>query len=84
MPGKSIVPGRNKCLEGVELTLTNVTTGEKRAVKTNNYGDFWLEKLEVGVYQLALEKEGYYPKEIKAIDTREDVNLGEIRLYKKV
>ncbi len=74
--GEVYCPREDKCLEGVELTLTNLTSGEKRVAKTNNYGDFWLEKLEVGVYQLALEKEGYYPKEIKAIDTKEDVNSG--------
>jgi len=37
--------------------------------------------LETGTYSLTIEKEGYYPREIKSISTEKDVNLGDIKLY---
>jgi len=89
IPGKFIAgevysPTEDKCLDGAEVTLVDITTGEKITTRTNNYGDFWLEGLDVGTYSLAIEKEGYYPKEIKSISTEKDMNLGDIKLNKIV
>ena len=82
--GEVYSPSEDKCLEGAEVTLTDLTTGEQWFAKTNNYGDFWLEKLDVGLYHIAIEKDGYYSKEISNIKTEKDVNLGEIKLYKRL
>ena len=82
--GDVYCPQEDKRLEGAQITLTNLSNGEKSLAKTDNYGDFWLNKLNVGLYQLVVEKDGYYPKEINSIDTAEDVNIGTIKLYKKV
>jgi len=65
------------------VTLVDITTGEEFTIRTDNYGDFWLEGLNAGTYYLTIEKEGYYPKEIKSISTEKDVNLGDIRLYER-
>jgi tetrathionate reductase subunit B len=81
--GEVYSPWEDQCLEGVQLTLREVGSGKEYQGKTDNYGDFWLEGLERGRYSLLIEKEGYYPKELQAIDTEKDINLGEIRLYKK-
>ena len=81
--GEVYSPTEDKCLDGAEVTLADIKTGEKFTAKTNNYGDFWMEGLEVGTYSLTIEKEGYYPKEIKSISTEKDVNLGDIKLYKR-
>ncbi len=81
--GEVYSPTEDKCLDGAEVTLVDATTGAKFTTKTNNYGDFWLEGLNIGTYSLTIEKEGYYPKEIKSISTEKDVNLGDIKIYKK-
>ena len=81
--GEVYSPTEDKCLDGAEVTLVDITTGGKFTTRTDNYGDFWLEGLEIGTYSLTIEKDGYYPKEIKSISTEKDVNLGDIRIYKR-
>lgn len=82
--GEVYCPSEDKCINGAEVTLTDLLTGEKFSAKTDNFGDFWLEKLKVGTYSLAIEKNGYYLREIKSISTEKDVNLGEIKLYRRM
>lgn len=82
--GEVYSPKEDKCIEGATVTAKDLTTNESFAAKTNNYGDFWLEKLNDSIYSLIVEKEGYYPKEINSISTMKDVNLGEIKLYKRL
>ncbi len=77
-------PEEDECIEGATATVTDLETGEKFTTKTDNFGDFWLEKLRVGTYSLAIEKNGYYLKEIESISTEKDVNLGDIKLYKRM
>ena len=77
-------PEEDECTEGAIATLTDVKSKKKLSVKTDNYGDFWFEGLEVGEYGLVIEKEGYYPQKVEKISTEKDVNLGDIKLYKKV
>ena len=76
-------PEEDECLEGATCTLTNTKTKEKFSTKTDNFGDFWFEKLDVGTYNLSIKKDGYYPFEQAAISTEKDVNLGDIKLNKK-
>jgi len=76
-------PDEKEVIIGATCTLTDPDSGEKFTTKTDNFGDFWLEKLKVGTYSLVIEKNGYYPKEIESITTEKDVNLGEIKLYKR-
>jgi len=76
-------PEEDECLEGATATLASKKNGKKLVEKTDNFGDFWFEGLEVGEYTLLLEKEGYYPQKIEQISTETDVNVGDIKLYKK-
>ncbi len=87
LPGRFIAgaiydPEEDECIEGATVTLTDMETGKKYVTETDNYGDFWLEKLNIGTYSLIIEKDGYRLKEIKSISTEKDVNLGDIELYK--
>jgi tetrathionate reductase subunit B len=81
--GEVYCPTKDKCIEGALISLSNTTTAEKLTTKTDNYGDFWLDGLKEGLYSLVIEKEGYYPKEIKSIVTKCDVNLGSIKLFER-
>jgi len=73
---------KDECLEGAKITVTDDETGEKRSTLSDDFGDFWLEDLRVGLFSLAIEKEGYATKTIKSIGTEDDVNLGDIELIK--
>jgi len=77
-------PEADECIGGATATLTGVGTGEKFTAKTDNFGDFWLEDLKVGSYSLVIEKEGYYSQKVESISTEKDVNVGDIKLYKKI
>ncbi len=76
-------PEEDECLEGATATLTAANNGKKLVLKTDNFGDFWFEGLEVGEYSLLLEKDGYSPQKIEPISTEKDVNLGDIKLSRK-
>ena len=57
---------------------------KKFTVKTDNFGDFWFERMEPGTYSLVIEKTGYLPRKVESIDASKDVNVGDLELYKKV
>ncbi len=70
-------PDRKEVIIGATCSLTG--EGRLLAAKTDNYGDFWFENLEVGMYALTIEK-GKKSKSIAGISTEKDVNLGDIPL----
>jgi len=76
-------PEEDECTEGATATLTDMETGEKLTAKTDNFGDFWLKDLKVGTYSLVIEKDGYYSQKVEPVSTEKDVNVGDIKLYKK-
>ncbi len=76
-------PEADECLEGVKLTLTNVATGESLVTSTDAFGDFWFNQIDVGTYNLTLEKEGFATRVIEGISTKNDVNLGDLPLKKE-
>lgn len=77
-------PEEDECTEGVTATLTDMDSGKKFTAKTDSFGDFWLEGLKVGTYSLMIEKEGYYSQKIEPVSTEKDINVGDIKLYRKV
>ncbi len=69
-----------ECAEGVQVTL--VTGDGETRIKTDNYGDFEFDGLvPKGSYTIRVEHDGYAKREI-AVQTRLDINLGEIILEK--
>ncbi|MBW1768170.1 MAG: carboxypeptidase regulatory-like domain-containing protein [Deltaproteobacteria bacterium] len=81
--GEVYDPQKDECLEGCAVTLTNAD-GLKAHLKTDNFGDFWFERQDPGVYSLLIENSGYLPREINDIDASKDINVGDIELSKKV
>jgi Fe-S-cluster-containing dehydrogenase component len=75
-------PEEDECLEGATVTLKGVRGKKVATLKTDNFGDFWFERMEPGTYSLKVEKEGYLPRNIESIDASKDVNVGDIELYK--
>jgi Fe-S-cluster-containing hydrogenase component 2 len=68
---------------GADVNVTaSDDTGQKTIGKTNNYGDFLIERLSVGKkYTVRLDHPKYFPKEI-IVKMDGDASLGEIVLQK--
>jgi len=82
--GEVYSPVEDICLEEVEVIAVNRKNGCTVTAVTNNFGDFWLKNLEEGIYDITLSKDGYYSKTFSNLSTsKSDLNLGEIKLYKK-
>lgn len=71
-------------LEGARLKLSNIASNAIKEIKTDNYGDFEFEDLEIdGSFSLSVEKDGYFKEELASIKTADDVYLGDISLRPK-
>lgn len=77
-------PEMDEVLIGAVMTLQNEASGEVLKVETDAFGDFWFKNLEVGDYTLWAELDGYLTKAMEHINTRQDVNVGDMALYKEV
>lgn len=77
-------PEIDEVLIGAVITLKNEETDEVLKVETDAFGDFWFKDLEVGSYSMWIEADGYLTKWMEHISTEEDVNVGDIALYKEV
>jgi len=76
--GSVVLGDKDECAENVSVTLTG--EGEKKTVKTDNYGDFEFEGLpEDREYSVKIECPGYKPEEF-SVKTKVDVYLGDIIL----
>ena len=70
---------KDECAQGARVILEK-DGAEVSSTMTNLYGDFEFEGLEKGVdYTVKVELDGYGPKRFQ-VNTRIDVNLGEIEL----
>jgi hypothetical protein len=50
-------------------------------VETDGFGDFWFKDLdEARTFSLTIEADGFAPRVFEALDTKDDVNLGDIAL----
>lgn len=76
-------PEADECLEDCTVTLTGAD-GATASVQTDDFGDFWFERLEPGTYTLLAEKDGYLPRRFDDIKVSKDVNMGDVELFKRV
>jgi NAD-dependent dihydropyrimidine dehydrogenase PreA subunit len=71
-------PVEEEVVVGAACTLTDSSEGTKFHAITDGFGDFWFENLGTGTYSLEIEAKGFPRKMITAINTKQDVNLGDI------
>ncbi|UWG97955.1 carboxypeptidase regulatory-like domain-containing protein [Dehalobacter sp. DCM] len=69
-------------LEDVTITLIDKASGEIRVTKTDDFGDFWFNKLPDGVYSISMEKGGYLSYQIDEVHVNKSINIGDIQLKK--
>jgi hypothetical protein len=78
--GAVVLGDKNECAEAAKVTLQG--KGQKRVVKTNNYGDFEFDGLSADKsYTVRVEQRGYKPYKSE-VKTKTDVYLGDIVLAK--
>lgn len=76
--GSVVFGDKDECAENVSVTLTG--EGEKKVIKTDNYGDFEFEGLPADKeYSVKIEHPKYESKEF-SVQTKVDVYLGDIIL----
>lgn len=71
----------DEIIEGAKLTLTGAN-GLSMETKSDEFGDFWFHKLNIGTYTLKVEAEGYQAVIKEAIELKESLNIGDIPLQK--
>jgi Fe-S-cluster-containing dehydrogenase component len=78
--GSAVFADTDECAEGVRaaLTLQGKPAGEAIA---DNYGDFKIDRLEPGVYELTLSASGYRERAV-TVDAAASVSLGVVVLEK--
>ena len=72
-------PVAKEVIIGATCTLTDSKGGKKTTATTDDFGDFWFEGLETGLFSLKIESDGK-SKTIGSINTEKDINLGDIPL----
>jgi Fe-S-cluster-containing dehydrogenase component len=86
IPGKFIAgmvydPIEKEVIIGAKVR--GLSGGKQVAAHTDEFGDFWLNDLAVGKFDVFIEAEGFEQKCFYGVDTTESVNLDEIPLEKK-
>lgn len=76
-------PEADEVIQDATVDLKLNDTGAGVTVQTDEFGDFLVDGLHEGPYVVSIEKEGYFKKELEAVTTEEDVNLGDIPMYKE-
>jgi tetrathionate reductase subunit B len=76
-------PDDEECLEGCSVTLTG-PDGRNATQVTDDFGDFWFERVEPGRYSLLVERTGFQTRTLNGIDASRDVNVGDIELRKSI
>lgn len=54
-----VTDGTGAAIPGARVTVTNVETNETRAVETSDTGSYTAGPLRIGIYQVAVEREGF-------------------------
>ena len=75
-------PVADEVVEGAAVTLTPADDAPVTAT-TDEFGDFWVDGLKTGVYDVAIEKAGYAPIEMAAVKVDKDLNLGDLAMNKE-
>jgi ferredoxin len=75
--GTVLLKDKDQCAENAKVTLSGGR--KKQTLRTNNFGDFEFEDLDIGEFTVKIERTDYSPQSFK-VQTRLDVYLGEIPL----
>jgi tetrathionate reductase subunit B len=73
-------PGADEVIEQALVTLARVGDGPPAKVLTDEFGDFWVDGLKKGIYDVFIQKEGYSTIQMLAVVLDKDLNLGDLAM----
>jgi Fe-S-cluster-containing dehydrogenase component len=83
-------PVKKEVIRGATCTLRKLADvvgggvgsgdGGLLTVRTDGFGDFWFEGLEVATYSLEIAADGFTARSFAGLNTERDINLGDIAL----
>lgn len=71
-------PVLDEVVEGAAVTLQRAGDGGPVVTTTDEFGDFWVDGLEKGTYDVSITKPGYQRVELKGVNVEKDLNLGDL------
>lgn len=63
----AVTDATDAIIQGAKVTLTNTQTGMTMTIPTNAQGEYTVPQLQVGVYTVRVEKEGFRPASVTGI-----------------
>jgi tetrathionate reductase subunit B len=76
-------PEEDEVLIGAEVNIMNDSTGKEISIRTDDFGDFWVDGLSPDRYTVVIRNSGYQEKRLSADLTNNEINLGDIPMSKK-
>jgi tetrathionate reductase subunit B len=71
-------PEEDEVITGADARIINNSNGKELTVKTDEFGDFWVDGLSSDKYKVIITMPGYSEKILDADLTARDINLGDI------
>jgi tetrathionate reductase subunit B len=76
-------PEADEVLIGADVKIVNKSNGNFISVKTDDFGDFWVDGLMADEYTVFINKADYIQKKLQADTTVKDINLGDIPMQRE-
>ena len=73
-------PVADEVVEGAAVMLRRAGSPAPTTVLTDEFGDFWVDGLEGGVYTVTIAKQGYAKIELSGVTVDKDLNLGDLAM----
>jgi tetrathionate reductase subunit B len=73
-------PVADEVVEGAAVTLQRAGAAAPVGAQTDEFGDFLVDGLQKGVYDVAVAKAGYAPIKLTAVVVDKDLNLGDLAM----
>jgi tetrathionate reductase subunit B len=76
-------PEEDEVIIDADVKIVGSSNGKEISVKTDDFGDFWVDGLSPDKYSVIIRKAGYPEKKLDADLVVNDVNLGDIPMHRE-
>ncbi len=70
----------DEIVEHAQVTIGRVGDGPPLTVSTDEFGDFLVDGLQKGVYNIFIQKDGYAKIDLAGVIVDKDLNLGDLAM----